>query len=130
MIQRLAFLGVRASSPDAFAATVGLYRELLGLEPFLEDETSVRFRAADGAEIHVYELRRRIVVIGLVTAGLGAAPVVGLVVDDFDAARARMVAAGIAFEGEPQRAGSSVWNHYRAPDGNVYEIMGRVAADG
>ena len=49
MIQRLAFLGVRASSPDAFAATVGLYRELLGLEPFLEDETSVRFRAADGA---------------------------------------------------------------------------------
>ena len=124
MIQRLAFLGVRASSPDAFAATVGLYRELLGLEPFLEDATSVRFRAADGAEIHVY---------GPADDDhdfFGAAPVVGLVVDDFDAARARMVAAGIAFEGEPQRAGSSVWNHYRAPDGNVYEIMGRVAADG
>ena len=124
MIQRLAFLGVRASSPDAFAATVGLYRDLLGQEPFLEDATSVRFRAADGTEIHVY-----------VPADedhdfFGAAPVVGLVVDDFDGARARMVAAGIAFEGEPQRAGDAVWNHYRAPDGNVYEIMGRVAADG
>lgn len=123
MIQRLAFLGVRASSPDAFAATVGLYRDLLGLEPFLEDATSVRFQAADGTEIHVY---------GPADADhefFGTAPVVGLVVDDFDAVRARMVAAGIAFEGEPQRAGNAVWNHYRAPDGNVYEIMGRVAAD-
>jgi len=124
MIERLAFLGVRASTPDAFTATVGLYRDLLGLEPFLEDATSVRFRAADGTEIHVY---------GPADSDhefFGAAPVVGLVVDDFDAARARMVAAGIAFEGEPQRAGSAVWNHYRAPDGNVYEIMGRAAADG
>ena len=124
MIQRLAFLGVRTSSPDAFKATVALYRDLLGLEPFVDDATSVRFRADDGTEIHVY---------GPADEDhdfFGAGPVVGLVVDDFDAARARMVAAGIAFVGEPQRAGDAVWNHYVAPDGNVYEIMGRVAANG
>jgi len=35
-----------------------------------------------------------------------------------------MVAAGIDFIGEPQRDGGAAWNHYRGPDGNVYEIMG------
>jgi len=54
---------------------------------------------------------------------------VGLVVDDFDATRSAMAAAGIAFIGEPQRAGDAAWNHYVGPDGNVYEIMGRVAGD-
>ncbi len=50
--------------------------------------------------------------------------VVGLWVDDFDETRARMSAAGIQFIGEPQRDGSTAWNHYRGPDGNIYEIMG------
>ena len=124
MIQRLAFLGVRTESRASFEATVRLYREVLGLEPFHETADAVWFRAGDGAQIHVY--------------GPGdedhdffrAGPVVGLVVDDFEAARAAMVAAGIAFIGEPQRAGDSVWNHYRGPDGSVYEIMGQVAANG
>ena len=35
-----------------------------------------------------------------------------------------MIDAGIAFIGEPQRDGGSAWNHYRGPDGNVYEIIG------
>ena len=35
-----------------------------------------------------------------------------------------MVAAGIAFIGDPQRDGGVAWNHYRGPDGNVYEIIG------
>jgi predicted enzyme related to lactoylglutathione lyase len=49
---------------------------------------------------------------------------VGFRVDDFDATRTRMVEAGIAFVGEPQRAGGAIWNHFVAPDGNVYEIIG------
>jgi hypothetical protein len=28
------------------------------------------------------------------------------------------------FIGEPQRDGGFAWNHYRGPDGNVYEIIG------
>ena len=35
-----------------------------------------------------------------------------------------MMAAGIEFIGDPQRDGGLAWNHYRAPDGNVYEIIG------
>src|SRR5262245_25523073 len=124
MIQRLGFLGVRTASRPAFEATVSLYRDAMGLEPFLDEPDAVWFRAGDGSQIHVY--------------GPGdadhdffrAGPVVGLVVEDFDAVHAGMVAAGIEFIGEPQRAGDAVWNHYQGPDGGVYEIMGWVAADG
>jgi hypothetical protein len=124
MIQRLGFLGVRTASPDAFRATVALYRNALGLEPFLDRADAVWFRAADGAQIHVY---------GPADEDhdfFRAGPVVGLVVDDFDAARAAMAGAGVEFLGEPQRDGDAVWNHYLGPDGGVYEIMGRVPADG
>jgi hypothetical protein len=123
MIQRLGFLGVRTATAGAFDATVALYRDVLRLEPFVEEAAAVWFRAADGSQIHVY--------------GPGdidhdffrAGPVVGLVVDDFDAARAAMVGAGIEFVGDPQRAGGAIWNHYVGPDGSVYEIMGRAASD-
>jgi catechol 2,3-dioxygenase-like lactoylglutathione lyase family enzyme len=124
VIQRLAFLGVRLSSRARFEATVALYRDVLGHRPILERPDAVWFETADRTQIHVYG------------PGdedhdfFGEGPVVGLVVDDFDAAREAMTAAGIAFVGEPQRDGSSVWNHYVGPDGSVYEIMGTTVADG
>ena len=94
------------------------------MAPFHDEPDAVWFRAADGTQIHVY---------GPGDADhefFGAGAAVGLVVDDFDAARAAMVAAGIEFVGEPQQAGDAVWNHYHGPDGNVYELMGRTGADG
>jgi hypothetical protein len=121
MIQRLGFLGVRTASAAAFAATVALYRETLGMEPFLEEPAAAWFRAADGSQIHVYGPG------DLDHDFFRAGPVVGLVVDDFVVARAAMVAAGVEFIGEPQQAGDALWNHYLGPDGSVYEIMGRVA---
>jgi hypothetical protein len=36
-----------------------------------------------------------------------------------------MVQAGIEFlYPEPQRQAGKIWQHFRAPDGNVYEIIG------
>src|SRR4029453_17403933 len=54
MIQRLGFLGMRTDSRSAFEATVALYREALGVEPFLAEPDAVWFRARDGSQIHVY----------------------------------------------------------------------------
>ena len=120
MVRSLGFLGVRT---NAFAEMAALYRDVLGLAPILERPGAAWFKAADGASIHVY-------------AGddadhdfFGSGPVVGLVVDDFETSRAAMVAAGIAFLGEPQRDGGLAWNHYRGPDGNVYEIIGPDRGD-
>ena len=50
-------------------------------------------------------------------------PVVAFRVDDVDAARATMEAAGIEFIGPIQRAGKTSWNHFRAADGSIFEIL-------
>jgi hypothetical protein len=43
---------------------------------------------------------------------------------DVAAAQAEMEAAGIEFFGRPEAASDGyAWSHFRAPDGNVYEIM-------
>jgi catechol 2,3-dioxygenase-like lactoylglutathione lyase family enzyme len=115
MVQSLGFLGVRT---DAFDETVALYRDVLGMTPILAEPGAAWFRAADGSQVHVYGPQDDD------HAFFDRGPVVGLVVDDFDATRRSMVDAGIAFIGDPQRDGSSAWNHYRGPDGNVYEIIG------
>jgi catechol 2,3-dioxygenase-like lactoylglutathione lyase family enzyme len=115
MIRSLRFLGVRTAG---FDATVALYRDVLGLTPVHETPGAAWFRAADGAAIHVYADGDED------HAFFGAGPVVGLEVEDFDAARTAMVRAGIAFFGEPQRDGGVAWNHFTGPDGNVYEIIG------
>ena len=50
---------------------------------------------------------------------------VGLVVDDAAALRARMEESGIEFLTPLESVGGSTWCHFRAPDGNVYEIISR-----
>jgi catechol 2,3-dioxygenase-like lactoylglutathione lyase family enzyme len=114
VIRRLGWLGVRT---ERFEETVSLYRDVLGLEPFRADAGSARFRLADGTELHVYgpaDDDHRF---------FGTAPVVGLVVDDVPATRARMEAAGVTFLTDLEVAGDSVWCHFRGADGNVYELI-------
>ncbi|MEA2523487.1 MAG: hypothetical protein QOG89_691 [Thermomicrobiales bacterium] len=115
-VRSLVWMGVRTAHLEE---TVAFYRDVMGLDVAREASNAVWFRLENGTELHVY---------GLDDADhefFGAGPVVGLEVDDFEATRARMVAAGIEFIGEPQQDGGSIWNHYRGPDGNVYEIMER-----
>ena len=117
-VRGLVWLGVRTPQ---FEATARFYRDVLGLTAFQEDASSARFRLPNRTEFHVYgpaDEDHRF---------FGAAPVVGILVDDVDAARAAMEAAGIEFIGEIQRAGDTSWNHFRGPDGNVYEIMCHAA---
>jgi len=43
----------------------------------------------------------------------------------FAVARSRLLGAGIELiYPEPQRLAAKIWQHFRAPDGNVYEIIG------
>ena len=115
MVRSLGFLGVRT---NAFEEMTALYRDVLGLELIVERSGAAWFKADDGTSIHVYAEDDDD------HQFFGTGPVVGLVVDDFDASRVAMLAAGIGFIGDPQRDGGTVWNHYRGPDGNVYELIG------
>jgi catechol 2,3-dioxygenase-like lactoylglutathione lyase family enzyme len=115
MLRSIRFVGVRTGALEAMST---LYRDLLGAEPVDARPGAARFRAGDGAALELYGAGDPD------HAFFGSGPVVGFRVDDFDATRTRMVEAGIAFVGEPQRAGGAIWNHFVAPDGNVYEIIG------
>ena len=115
-VRSLAWLGVRTHDATRMVA---FYRDVLGLEVIHEAPGATWFRLADGTQVHVY---------GPEDTDLeffGTAPVVGFAVDSFPAAHAAMAAAGIeVVYPEPQRAGGQMWQHFRAPDGNVYEIIG------
>jgi catechol 2,3-dioxygenase-like lactoylglutathione lyase family enzyme len=116
VVRSLGWLGVR--TPEA-AAMNAFYRDVLGLEVILERPDATWFRLADGTQVHVYGPGDRD------HECFGTAPVVGLAVDSFRTAHAAMAAAGIEFlYPEPQRAGGQAWQHFRGPDGNVYEIIG------
>ena len=110
------WLGVRT---ERFEEMVRLYRDVIGLEPYREDEESVRFRLENGTEIHVYGPRDEF------HEFFGRAPVVGLLVDDVTAARAELEAAGVEFVGEVQHDESKSWSHFVGADGNVYELISR-----
>ncbi|MEV6495182.1 VOC family protein [Actinoplanes sp. NPDC051633] len=115
-VRSLGWLGVRTPAADAMSA---LYRDVLGLEVILERPGAAWFRTQDGTEVHVYGPEDEF------HEFFGTAPVVGLAVDSFRDTHAALAAAGVEFlYPEPQRADGRAWQHFRAPDGNVYEIIG------
>jgi len=115
-VRSLGWLGVRTPAADAMTA---FYRDVLRLEVISERPGATWFRLPDGTEVHVYgpdDEDHRF---------FGTAPVIGLAVDSFRAAHAALAAARVEFlYAEPQRADGRAWQHFRAPDGNVYEIIG------
>ena len=115
-VQSLGWLGVRTDKSEAMCT---FYRDVLQLKAFQRDSTSTRFHLADGTEVHVYnsgDVDHRF---------FGLGPVVGLRVASFASTRTAMLQAGIEFlYPEPERQAGLAWQHFRAPDGNVYEIIG------
>jgi catechol 2,3-dioxygenase-like lactoylglutathione lyase family enzyme len=103
---------------------VSFLRDVLYLRPDIHEEGFAVFRLANGDTVEVFaaddEDHRHF------TTG----PVVGFRVDDVPAAQAEMEAAGIEFFGRPESSPDGYsWSHFRAPDGNVYEIMSGPSRD-
>lgn len=59
----------------------------------------------------------------------GTGPVPGLYVEDYDQALERLAGQKIEWLTETDTAKGRQWRHYRAPDGNVYEVMGPIDPD-
>jgi len=97
---------------------VSFLKDVFQLRPETEEDGFAVFRLANGDTVEVFaagdEYHQHF------TTG----PVVGFRVDDVRAAQAEMEAAGIEFFGRPESSPDGYsWSHFRAPDGNVYEIM-------
>jgi catechol 2,3-dioxygenase-like lactoylglutathione lyase family enzyme len=112
----LNWLGMRTKQ---FAPMSALFAEALGLELQSQDSFSSRFCLENKTEVHVYNHQDEF------HQFFGDAPVIGFEVDSFTEARAQLQAFGVEFiYPQPQRQAGRAWQHFRAPDGNVYEIMG------
>jgi hypothetical protein len=114
------FVGFRVDDAERYAAMVAHFRDGLGLAVIAVDgDRSTRFRLGDGAELHVYgpadtDHER-----------FGDRACIGLWVDDVEAARRSLEAAGVEIlDPEAERDGTAAWFHYLAPDGSVQEVVG------
>ena len=110
----LAWLGTRATD---FDATVRFAEDVLGLSRAFEQDSVVGFRLPDGSLVEIFAP-------GVQAGGHPPEGVVGgFEVDDLTAARTELEAAGME-AGELQTAGGGAWFYFRAPDGNLYELVG------
>lgn len=111
---RLAWLGTRTSR---LAAMRDFYAGLFGVAPEVDRDDMVVFRTAGGDTVELFgegEPDHRHFTTG---------PVAGFLVADLEAATRRLVALGAELVGTPGHdADGSAWAHFRAPDGNVYEV--------
>jgi catechol 2,3-dioxygenase-like lactoylglutathione lyase family enzyme len=119
-VKGLTWLGVRTTQ---FEEMKTFFREVMGMQPIRDEPEIAGFQLTDGTQVELY--RPEETFHAFFTTG----PVVALWVDDVDAARTTMEAAGIAFLGPIQRAGKTSWNHFRAPDGTVFEIWSQADAE-
>lgn len=112
-VKALVWLGVRTPHFDAMTELF----KVMGLAVYQQDASSSRFRLTNRTEVHVYSPTDQD------HDFFGDGPVVGFLVDDVEGARKELEAAGISFFRPVQHSETHSWNHFRAPDGNVYELM-------
>lgn len=113
-IQGLTWLGLRTPQ---FTEMVAFFRDIMGMKLIRDEPGIAGFQMTDGTNLELYELDEKF------HAFFTTGPVVAFRIDDVEASRATMEAAGIEFIGSIQRMGKSTWSHFRAPDGTVFEIL-------
>lgn len=117
-VQGISWMGVRSKQYDALRH---LLRDVMGINVSHDAGDVTWFSLPGGEEIQIYDES------DTDHTFFGTAPVIGFLVDDFDLAKAEMEAAGVAFIGSGDATRERRWQHFRGPDGNVYEIMGPSA---
>ena len=105
----LGWLGTR--TPDA-RALVDFYARVLGLRLTHEEPGFWVFTLPDGYHVEVFDPAYG-------KDHFDTGPVAGFAVRDLAAATAELRAAGV----EVLDDGGPSWQHFRGPDGNVYELM-------
>lgn len=116
MIRALGWLGVRT---EHFDELLRFYQDVLDLAPTEVTEDFALLELPNGDRIEIFGP-------GGANAHFSDAPVAGFVVDDLPAAQALLRARGVEVlhAGEDPEAGVA-WAHFRAPDGNLYELTQR-----
>ncbi|MDT7784026.1 MAG: hypothetical protein QOF58_2445 [Pseudonocardiales bacterium] len=106
----MGWLGTRTRHAGELA---DFYRDVLGLALTHQEDGFWLFALPDGRNVEVFADGYR----GKQHFDTG--PVTGFAVRDLPAAVAELRAAGVELLGEP----GPTWQHFRGPDGNVYELV-------
>ena len=115
-VRRLCWLGVRA---EAYEPMVAFLRDVLGLRVEFERRTTAELSLPDGDRVQVFGPGDPYFSFFAEHAG---GPVALFEVADVHGARGELVAAGIEVVGSIEREREWEWLHFRAPDGNLYEL--------
>lgn len=108
----LGWVGTRTARGAELAR---FYQRVLGLRPVQVEREFWVFELPDGRHVEIF---------GPGDPGMAhfvTGPVVGFVVDDLASAVEELRRAGVELLGEPR----PTWQHFRGPDGNVYELVSR-----
>jgi catechol 2,3-dioxygenase-like lactoylglutathione lyase family enzyme len=118
-VRNVRWIGVRT---EHYEPMVGFLRDVMRLPTGFEEPTTVEFSTTEGDRIQVigpgdpyFDFFGR--------AARGPVPL--FEVTDIGEAHAELRDAGIELVGSPGRDGNWEWVHFRAPDGNLYELGAR-----
>jgi catechol 2,3-dioxygenase-like lactoylglutathione lyase family enzyme len=114
------WIGVCAEQYDEM---VGFLRDVLALPMAFEDEATAEFALANDDRVQVYGPGHRYYEL---FGAAGGGPVPLIEVDDLQATRMELAAAGVELIEETQRDASWEWLTFRGPDGNLYELASRI----
>jgi hypothetical protein len=112
----LPWAGVRTAATEGMAE---FCRDVLGMTEQARLEGLVKLRMAGGDEFEVFAQEEPDHLF------MDTGPVVAFEVEDLGRTRSAIEAAGMELFGEPRSEGPLTWQHFRAPDGCVYEILHR-----
>jgi catechol 2,3-dioxygenase-like lactoylglutathione lyase family enzyme len=116
-VKGLVWVGTRTSAYDAM---VRFFRDGLGFRLAHEEPDFAGLLLPNGDKAEVFGPSDE------EHAHFDSGPVVGFLVDDVAAARAHLETLGMVEFIGPVHSwpGGTAWQHFRAPDGNVYELVG------
>jgi predicted enzyme related to lactoylglutathione lyase len=112
-VKRIGWAGTRTGE---YPAMVAFLQAVLGLTTSQEGSDFAAFQLPEGGTFEVFGPRDQD------HAHFSTGPVVGFVVDDLAAAVRELEAAGVELLGGQVDERGGGWRHFRAPDGNVYEL--------
>jgi catechol 2,3-dioxygenase-like lactoylglutathione lyase family enzyme len=119
-VRNIRWVGIPAQD---YGAMVAFLRQVLGLRVNFEEPTTAEFSTSEGDEIQVmapgdpyFDFFTR----------YAAGPVPLFEVDDVHGARRELEQAGAEVIGVTSRDSTWEWIHFRAPDGNLYELASRL----
>jgi catechol 2,3-dioxygenase-like lactoylglutathione lyase family enzyme len=119
-VLRLCWLGIPARE---YQATVGLFRDVMGLPVEFSEPTTTELSLPSGDRVQVFAPDDPYFEF---FAEHARGPVALFEVSDLDDARADLVSAGVEIVGEAGRDSAWTWLHFRGPDGHLYELAERL----